>query len=284
MIISMTGYNYSTQIIDGVEYTVQIKTLNSKTFDFHVKSPNDNLDSKIRLLAKKILKRGKIEFSFKANVTSDFSQELLDTKKIQLYIKQFEKISPDSSKQDLLQLALSMPGLHIKETYKWTKKRENELIKFFNKSMLSVMEYRMKEGAKLEKELKKYLKNIIAQIKSIKKNEKSRIKPKREKIEKKLKTFNLKIDKSRMEQEMIFFLEKIDITEELVRLDYHCSYFLDLIKNEDQAGRKLNFLCQEILREINTIGSKSSDFKLQKSVILIKEEIEKIKEQVQNVL
>ena len=150
--------------------------------------------------------------------------------------------------------------------------------------MLSVMDYRMKEGAKLEKELKKYLKNIITQIKNIKKNEKSRIKPKREKIEKKLKTFNLKIDKSRMEQEMIFFLEKIDITEELVRLDYHCSYFLDLIKNEDQAGRKLNFLCQEILREINTIGSKSSDFKLQKSVILIKEEIEKIKEQVQNVL
>ena len=284
MIISMTGYNYSTQIIDGVEYTVQIKTLNSKTFDFHIKSPNDNLDSKVRLLAKKILKRGKIEFSFKANVTSDFSHELLDTKKIQLYIKQFEKISPDSSKQDLLQLALSMPGLHIKETYKWTKKRENELIKFFNKSMLSVMDYRMKEGAKLEKELKKYLKNIITQIKNIKKNEKSRIKPKREKIEKKLKTFNLKIDKSRMEQEMIFFLEKIDITEELVRLDYHCSYFLDLIKNEDQAGRKLNFLCQEILREINTIGSKSSDFKLQKSVILIKEEIEKIKEQVQNVL
>ena len=284
MIISMTGYNYSTQIIDGVEYTVQIKTLNSKTFDFHVKSPNDNLDSKIRLLAKKILKRGKIEFSFKANITSDFSQDLLDTKKIQLYIKQFEKISPDSSKKDLLQLALSMPGLHIKEAYKWTKKKENELMKFFNKSMLSVMEYRMKEGAKLEKELKKYLKNIITQIKSIKKNEKSRIKPKREKIEKKLKTFNLKIDKSRMEQEMIFFLEKIDITEELVRLDYHCSYFLDLIKNEDQAGRKLNFLCQEILREINTIGSKSSDFKLQKSVILIKEEIEKIKEQVQNVL
>ena len=284
MIISMTGYNYSTQIIDGVEYTVQIKTLNSKTFDFHVKSPNDNLDSKIRLLAKKILKRGKIEFSFKANITSDFSQDLLDTKKIQLYIKQFEKISPDSSKKDLLQLALSMPGLHIKETYKWTKKRENELIKFFNKSMLSVMEYRMKEGAKLEKELKKYLKNIITQIKSIKKNEKSRIKPKREKIEKKLKTFNLKIDKSRMEQEMIFFLEKIDITEELVRLDYHCSYFLDLMKNEDQAGRKLNFLCQEILREINTIGSKANDFEIQKLVVEMKENIEKVKEQLQNIL
>jgi len=284
MIISMTGYNYSTHIIDGVEYTVQIKTLNSKTFDFHVKSPNATLDSKIRLLAKKILKRGKIEFNFKTNVTSTFSQDLLDTNKIQLYIKQFEKISPDISKKELLQLALSMPGLHKKETYKLTKKSEKELINFFNKSMLSVMDYRIKEGAKLEKELKKYLKNIITQINSIKKNEKNRIKPKRDKIEKKLKTFNLKIDKSRMEQEMIFFLEKIDITEELVRLDYHCSYFLDLIKNEDQVGRKLNFLCQEILREINTIGSKSSDFKLQKSVILIKEEIEKIKEQVQNVL
>ena len=123
MIISMTGYNYSTQIIDGVEYTVQIKTLNSKTFDFHVKSPNDNLDSKIRLLAKKTLKRGKIEFSFKANITSAFSQDLLDIKKIQLYIKQFEKISPESSKKDLLQLALSMPGLHMKEAFKLTKKK-----------------------------------------------------------------------------------------------------------------------------------------------------------------
>ena len=280
----MTGYNYSTQIIDGVQYSVQIKTLNSKTFDCNIKSPNDKFDQKIRLLAKKILKRGKIEFNLKSNVTTDFSRELLDTNKINLYVKQFQKISPSSSKKDLLQLALAMPGLHLKETQKLTKKSEKDVIMFLQKAMILVSDYRIKEGAKLEKELIKYLKNIINQINLIKKNEKHRIKPKREKIEKKLKMFNLKIDKSRLEQEMIFFLEKIDITEELVRLDYHCSFFLELIKKENQSGRKLNFLCQEILREVNTIGSKSSDFKLQKSVILIKEEIEKIKEQVQNVL
>ena len=280
----MTGYNYSTQIIDGVQYSVQIKTLNSKTFDCNIKSPNDKFDQKIRLLAKKILKRGKIEFNLKSNVTTDFSRELLDTNKINLYVKQFQKISPSSSKKDLLQLALAMPGLHLKESQKLTKKSEKDVIKFLQKAMILVSDYRIKEGAKLEKELIKYLKNIINQINLIKKNEKHRIKPKREKIEKKLKMFNLKIDKSRLEQEMIFFLEKIDITEELVRLDYHCSFFLELIKKENQSGRKLNFLCQEILREVNTIGSKSSDFKLQKSVILIKEEIEKIKEQVQNVL
>ncbi|OUV56968.1 MAG: hypothetical protein CBC73_01380 [Flavobacteriales bacterium TMED113] len=284
MIVSMTGYNYSTQIIDGVQYSVQIKTLNSKTFDCNIKSPNDKFDQKIRLLAKKILKRGKIEFNLKSNVTTDFSRELLDTNKINLYVKQFQKISPSSSKKDLLQLALAMPGLHLKETQKLTKKSEKDVIMFLQKAMILVSDYRIKEGAKLEKELIKYLKNIINQINLIKKNEKHRIKPKREKIEKKLKMFNLKIDKSRLEQEMIFFLEKIDITEELVRLDYHCSFFLELIKKENQSGRKLNFLCQEILREVNTIGSKSSDFKLQKSVILIKEEIEKIKEQVQNVL
>jgi len=284
MIVSMTGYNYSTQIIDGVQYSVQIKTLNSKTFDCNIKSPNDKFDQKIRLLAKKILKRGKIEFNLKSNVTTDFSRELLNTNKINLYVKQFQKISPSSSKKDLLQLALAMPGLHLKESQKLTKKSEKDVIKFLQKAMILVSDYRIKEGAKLEKELIKYLKNIINQINLIKKNEKHRIKPKREKIEKKLKMFNLKIDKSRLEQEMIFFLEKIDITEELVRLDYHCSFFLELIKKENQSGRKLNFLCQEILREVNTIGSKSSDFKLQKSVILIKEEIEKIKEQVQNVL
>lgn len=284
MIVSMTGYNYSTQIIDGVQYSVQIKTLNSKTFDCNIKSPNDKFDQKIRLLAKKILKRGKIEFNLKSNVTTDFSRELLDTNKINLYVKQFQKISPSSSKKDLLQLALAMPGLHLKESQKLTKKSEKDVIMFLQKAMILVSDYRIKEGAKLEKELIKYLKNIINQINLIKKNEKHRIKPKREKIEKKLKMFNLKIDKSRLEQEMIFFLEKIDITEELVRLDYHCSFFLELIKKENQSGRKLNFLCQEILREVNTIGSKSSDFKLQKSVILIKEEIEKIKEQVQNVL
>ena len=155
---------------------------------------------------------------------------------------------------------------------------------FLEESMIAAMNYRKKEGQKLEKELKKYIKNITTQLKKIKINEKSRLKPKRTKIEKKLKTFNLKIDKSRMEQEMIFYLEKIDITEELVRVDFHCAYFLELINTENESGRKLNFLCQEILREINTIGSKSADFKLQKSVILIKEELEKIKEQVQNVL
>tara|TARA_B100000579_G_scaffold390089_1_gene364331 strand:- start:413 stop:1267 length:855 start_codon:yes stop_codon:yes gene_type:complete len=284
MIISMTGFNYSSCIIDGIEYTSQIKTLNSKTFDFSVKSPNDNLDSKIRLLAKKILKRGKVEFSFRTNFTKKFNQDLLDLEKIELYINQFKKISPDSSRKDLLQLVISMPGLHNKSSYKLTKKNEKQLMFFFEESMIGVMNYRIKEGQKLEKELKKYLKNITNQIKKIKTNEKSRIQPKRDKIEKKLKTFNLKIDKSRMEQEMIFYLEKIDITEELVRLDHHCSYFLELMQTEDQSGRKLNFLCQEILREVNTIGSKSADFKLQKSVILIKEELEKIKEQVQNVL
>ena len=284
MIISMTGFNYSSCIIDGIEYTSQIKTLNSKTFDFSVKSPNDNLDSKIRLLAKKILKRGKVEFSFRTNFTKKYNQDLLDLEKIELYITQFKKISPDSSRKDLLQLVISMPGLHNKSSYKLTKKNEKQLMCFFEDSMIGVMNYRIKEGQKLEKELKKYLKNITNQIKKIKTNEKRRIQPKRDKIEKKLKTFNLKIDKSRMEQEMIFYLEKIDITEELVRLDHHCSYFLELMQTEDQSGRKLNFLCQEILREVNTIGSKSADFKLQKSVILIKEELEKIKEQVQNVL
>lgn len=284
MIISMTGFNYSSCIIDGIEYTSQIKTLNSKTFDFSVKSPNDNLDSKIRLLAKKILKRGKVEFSFRTNFTKKFNQDLLDLEKIELYITQLKKISPDSSRKDLLQLVISMPGLHNKSSYKLTKKNEKHLMRFFENSMIRVMNYRIKEGQKLEKELKKYLKNITNQIKKIKTNEKRRIQPKRDKIEKKLKTFNLKIDKSRMEQEMIFYLEKIDITEELVRLDHHCSYFLELMQTEDQSGRKLNFLCQEILREVNTIGSKSADFKLQKSVILIKEELEKIKEQVQNVL
>ena len=280
----MTGFNYSTHIIDGIEYNAQIKTLNSKNFDFSVKSPYDNLDSKIRLLAKKILKRGKIELSFRSNFTKMFTNELLDTEKIQLYINQLQKISPESSKKDLLPLAISIPGLHIKSSYKLTKKHEKELICFLEDSMIAVMNYRKKEGQKLEKELKKYVKNIMIQLKKIKLNEKNRIKPKRAKIEKKLKTFNLKIDKSRMEQEMIFYLEKIDITEELVRLDFHCSYFLELIKTENELGRKLNFLCQEMLREINTIGSKSADFKLQKSVILIKEELEKIKEQVQNVL
>ena len=126
MIISMTGFNYSSCIIDGIEYTSQIKTLNSKTFDFSVKSPNDNLDSKIRLLAKKILKRGKVEFSFRTNFTKKFNQDLLDLEKIELYITQLKKISPDSSRKDLLQLVISMPGLHNKSSYKLTKKNEKQ--------------------------------------------------------------------------------------------------------------------------------------------------------------
>ena len=284
MIVSMTGYHYATQIIGGVEYSLQIKTLNSKILDLSIKSAYENLDSRIKALVKKILKRGKVDIYLKNKPVTQFSKDFLDTEKIELYIHQLQKISPNSSRNDLLKLAFSLPGLHTKKPHKLSRKSEKELMCFIQETLFFVLEHRKKEGRKMERELRGYLKKISNQLKKIKFNEKSRIKPKRKKIEKKLKTFNLKIDKSRLEQEMIFYLEKIDITEELVRLDSHCSYFLELISKEDCAGRKLNFLCQEMLREVNTIGSKSSDFKLQKSVILIKEELEKIKEQVQNAL
>ncbi len=285
MIYSMTGYAIKSEKISEELITIEVRSLNSKFFDFSFKSPDQffSLEEEIKRIAKSKLKRGKIEIRVKKHntlsVNSEFNLDELKDKMIQL-----KKITPKSKQEKLLELALLIPKNNQKRIKKITKKHEKEFLFFLQKVLNEVINFRAREGKALYKELIKYVKQITTQLDKIKKRDKKRIKIKKEKLKSAFNSVAEKYDKTRLEQEMIYYIEKLDISEEIIRLGHHKNYFLELTSNSNEVGKKINFLVQEMLRETNTIGSKSNDFELQKSVVLIKEKLEKIKEQIQNVL
>ncbi len=285
MIYSMTGYAIKSEKISEELITIEVRSLNSKFFDFSFKSPDQffSLEEEIKRIAKRKLKRGKIEIRVKKynslSVNSEFNLDELKHKMIQL-----KKITPKSKQEKLLELALLIPKNNQKRIRKITKKHEKEFLFFLQKVLNEALNFRAREGKALYKELIKYVKQITTQLDKIKKRDKKRIKIKKEKLKSAFNSVAEKYDKTRLEQEMIYYIEKLDISEEIIRLGHHKNYFLELISNSNEVGKKINFLVQEMLRETNTIGSKSNDFELQKSVVLIKEKLEKIKEQIQNVL
>lgn len=285
MIYSMTGYAVKSEKISEELITIEVRSLNSKFFDFSFKSPDQffSLEEEIKRIVKRKLKRGKIEIRVKkynsSPVNSEFNLDELKQKMIQL-----KKITPKSKQEKLIELALLIPKNNQKRIKKITKKHEKEFLFFLQKILNEVINFRVQEGKALYKELIKYVNQITTQLDKIKKRDKKRIKIKKEKLKSAFNSVAQKYDKTRLEQEMIYYIEKLDISEEIIRLGHHKSYFLELISNSNEVGKKINFLVQEMLRETNTIGSKSNDFELQKSVVLIKEKLEKIKEQIQNVL
>ena len=191
---------------------------------------------------------------------------------------------PRISEEKLLELAILLPKKNHKKAQKLTNKYQKNFFVFLQKTIDEVVNFRLKEGKALYKELSKYIKSITIQLEKIKKRDKKRLKIKKKTLRNKLESVIEKYDKTRLEQEMIYYIEKLDISEEVIRLTHHKKYFSELISSQNEVGKKINFLIQEMLREINTIGSKSNDFELQKNVIVIKDELEKIKEQIQNVL
>jgi len=281
----MTGYAVKSEKISEELITIEVRSLNSKFFDFSFKSPDQffSLEEEIKRIVKRKLKRGKIEIRVKkynsSPVNSEFNLDELKQKMIQL-----KKITPKSKQEKLIELALLIPKNNQKRIKKITKKHEKEFLFFLQKILNEVINFRVQEGKALYKELIKYVNQITTQLDKIKKRDKKRIKIKKEKLKSAFNSVAQKYDKTRLEQEMIYYIEKLDISEEIIRLGHHKSYFLELISNSNEVGKKINFLVQEMLRETNTIGSKSNDFELQKSVVLIKEKLEKIKEQIQNVL
>ena len=195
-----------------------------------------------------------------------------------------KKITPTSTEEKLLELALTMPKNGNKKIKKIPKKHQHQFLKFFQKVVEEVMIFRKKEGCALHKELIKYVNQISIELVKIKKIDKHRVKKKKQKIKNNFQSIIQKYDQTRLEEEMIYYMEKLDISEEIIRLNQHKTYFSELLSSQNEVGKKINFLTQEMLREVNTIGSKSNDFELQKRVVLIKDKLEKIKEQIQNVL
>ena len=285
MIQSMTGYGKSLVQLESGNLTIEIKSLNSKNIDLNTRITN-SVKSKELLIRKHLsdkLKRGKIEFLLYMNSANNNKKTLLNSPLINTYIDQLRGIV-DGSAVELLKIAVKMPDAIVSEQIKENDSDWPIIYKQIENAIESLIIYRKDEGLVLEKDFIVRIHKIEDLLSSINKIDPNRINHIRSKINSEIEKLNTDYDNNRFEQELIYYLEKIDITEEQVRLKNHLEYFLSSLKNSTSNGKKLAFIGQEIGREINTIGSKANNSEMQKIVIQMKDELEKIKEQLLNVL
>jgi|TARA_B100000530_G_scaffold287266_1_gene202454 uncharacterized protein (TIGR00255 family) len=283
--ISMTGYIKKDFKINNNNYSLVIKSLNSsKGLDLNIKIPFYlvHLETDLRKLVIKELVRGKISLSILEQ--SDFSNKALNKSKIDSYIQKIKKIMPDVNSDAILNAVVHLPDIFYNQKLNINNNFEKEILKIVQIEVKKLNNYRKKEGRVLIREIKNYIKIILKIIKQLRPLELKRLKLKKSKIYNELKTQKADYSRAKLESEMIYYFEKNDITEERIRLQHHCNFFLEVLKNELVVGKKLNFISQEILREINTIGSKANNFEIQKLVVLMKEQIEKTKEQLLNIV
>ena len=285
MIQSMTGYGKSTLQLESENITIEIKSLNSKSIDLNTRITSSVRPKElfIRKHLSDKLKRGKIEFLLYKESSTNKKNSLLNSDLINNYIDQLRGIV-DGSAVELLKIAVKMPDAIITEQ---VEENESEWPVIFNKienAIKEIIKYRKDEGLVLEKDFIKRINKIKELLLTVEEIDSSRIEHIRSRIKNEINKLKIDHDSNRFEQEMIYYLEKIDITEERVRLENHLSYFISSLENENSNGKKLGFISQEIGREVNTIGSKANNSEMQKAVIQMKDELEKIKEQLLNVL
>tara|TARA_B100001250_G_C19605676_1_gene702651 strand:- start:68 stop:922 length:855 start_codon:yes stop_codon:yes gene_type:complete len=283
--ISMTGYSKKDFKIKDLCLSLSIKSLNSsKGCDITIKTPRYliGLEAEIRSLIKKVLIRGKINFS----ITEDNNPVnlVLNTKKIHSYVHTMRSIEPDADPGSILNAAIKLPDIFLPERFIINKTNKKVIFKIILKELSRLNMMRKKEGSILKKEIRLYVNNILKISKQLIPLELKRLTKRKSKILNHFNNTNVEYNLSRLESEMIYYFERSDITEERVRLQHHCKFFNETMNKGDVMGKQLHFISQEILREANTIGSKANDFEIQKRVVKMKEEIEKIKEQVQNIL
>jgi uncharacterized protein (TIGR00255 family) len=291
MIKSMTGYGKAVAETSQKKITIEIKSLNSRQLDLNAKLPwlYKEKEPEIRNLISQRLDRGKIDFVIFFDMFDEEVPTVINKSVVKNYYNQFQEIA------DELRIALDdqifTAIMKLPDTLKTDKaemqKDEWELVKNHIIESLGMLDlYRSEEGNSIMKDLNKCIGKILSLLENVETFEEGRITKIREKLisilEENKGTEN--IDKNRFEQELIFYLEKYDINEEKVRLKTHCDYFLETIKTPSPNGKILNFIAQEIGREINTIGSKANDASIQKLVVMMKDELEKIKEQTLNIL
>ena len=282
MILSMTGYGKTQVQINNKIIDIEIRSLNSKNLDINIKTSHyfKSLDSDFRKLICLKIKRGKIDLSINYNYTNT-SPLKINSNVINSYLDQLKKI--DSNNKNLLSIAMKLPEVISSENNSIDDQEKKEIFIGLEKVIKELSLYQLNEGSLLEKEFKKRIQILLELLKTVEKIDPSRIKIIRKKIKDSFSKMNLSFDQDRFEQELIYYLEKNDITEEMVRLKNNLNFFLIELENKTSSGKKLGFISQEIGREINTIGSKANDAELQKIVIEMKDEFEKIKEQLYNI-
>ena len=283
MIYSMTGFGKDEKLINNHNVVIEIRSLNSKTLDLNLKidDPVLFIDEYLRKSINQKIIRGKIDVSITINNSNNGLVIPFNTRKVKGYIKELKK-DFDINESQIISSLLSGDKV-IESEIKLNKNDKKRIKLMIDKSIEELNKYRIKEGEAISKDLKKSVSKIDNYIKKIISIEPSRIKEKKNKIKTYLEELENKFDKSRLEQEIIYYIEKLDINEEIIRLRNHLKFFISEINSEYAQGKKLSFISQEIGREINTIGSKANNFKIQSMVVNMKEENEKIKQNIFNI-
>lgn len=291
MIKSMTGYGLAAHDSGSTKYTVEIKSLNSKFLELSLRLPKSFSDKEFQLRneCSKQIDRGKVNLSITVEQTGKAVKAAgIDTTLLKHYFEQLKAVSADLNEpaSNLFQLALGLPEV-VKYDEDTVSDDEWKIVEqTFQKALKAFQKFRDDEGGVLEQDMRSRIDIITGNLTKVEIEEPKRIPVIRERLNQFLteSVGRENIDQNRFEQELIYYIDKLDITEEKIRLKTHCDYFIETLKNADANGKKLGFISQEIGREINTLGSKANDANIQKLVVGMKEELEKIKEQLLNVL
>ena len=285
MIQSMTGYGKAEIQFKNKNYILELRSLNSKGLEINARLPIHvrEIELQLKKSVGEFLKRGKIDLSLNIENMGESNAKTINVAAVNQYIEQL-KVIEDIDRSELLRIAIKLPDT-LKTDIEDFDKTEIELIKtLLKKTIDALIKFRSDEGKILETEFNKRLDNLEGLCKEVEIIDPERSSKIKEKLKSALDTLQAEIDQNRFEQELIYYLEKYDITEEKVRLKNHIDYFKKTLSSDTSNGKKLGFIAQEIGREINTIGSKANHAGLQKLVIQMKDELEKIKEQLLNVL
>ena len=288
MIQSMTGYGKAVLQLSTKKVTIEIKSLNSKNLDLNVRIPSYYKEKELNVrkkLAKKLV-RGKVDFSIFVEMTADETSTTINNGVVNQYMQQLRNVVQSGTSEDLelLKMAISMPDALKTEREELDEEEWNLIDEKIEEALTKIVQYRIDEAKSLEIDFKERIANIKKYLEEVNALDNDRIENVKARLKKAIDDLRVETDENRFEQELIYYLEKLDINEEKVRLANHLDYFLQTLASEESNGKKLGFIIQEMGREINTTGSKANYAPMQKAVIQMKNELEQIKEQILNVL
>jgi len=286
MIQSMTGFGKASLQLPTKKITVEIKSLNSKGLDLNTRMPSvyREMELGLRNLLSQKLERGKIDFSLFIEITGEETTSKINVPIVKGYINQMKAVIPNADETELMKMAVRMPDSLKTERDEIDENEWKQIQTVIDEAIENINSFRKSEGVALEKEFLHRIANIMTLMNNAVEYDTERVETVKTRLRTALDELQVNVDENRFEQELIFYLEKYDITEEKVRLENHLNYFIETLAGTEANGRKLGFITQEMGREINTMGSKSNHSEMQKLVVMMKDELEKIKEQVLNVL
>ena len=281
----MTGFGRAEGIFEGKKISIELKSLNSKSFDLNLRIPlrYKEKEFEVRKLLNDTILRGKVDCYINCETIDDCNDVKINQDIVKAYMNQLREISPNAEEFEYLKMAIRMPEAINGKPAELNEEEWKSLENLIKEALAKFVDFRKTEGAILHEELAKNLKNIEENLLKVIPYEDDRMVAVKERYHNTLKEFE-NVDETRFYQELAYYTEKLDISEEKVRLTQHLKYYLEVMQNETFNGKKLGFISQEIGREINTLGSKANHHEIQKLVVMMKDDLEKIKEQTLNVL